>query len=88
MSQLFVTIPFSTSNQHPFNMLYRKIIATILPIFELILGLIILTIWTIAYPFLRLRFINTKRYKHHPSVLLFKAFVWANNLFKYNYFKK
>lgn len=88
MSQLFVTIPFSTSNQHLFKMLYRKIIAVILPILELVLGLIILILWTIAYPFLRLHYLRTNRYKHHPSILLFKAFVWANNLFKFNYFKK
>jgi hypothetical protein len=87
-SQPFPTIPFLISNQHLFNMLYRKIIATFLSLCELILGLTILILWTLAYPLLRMNFFRTNKYKDYPSILLFKAFVWTNNLFKYDYFKK
>ena len=69
-------------------MLYRKIIATTLPLIELVFGLIILILWTIAYPLLRLRYSRTKRFNHHPSLMLFKCFVWLTNLMKFNYFKK
>lgn len=69
-------------------MLYRKIIATTLPLIELVLALIILILWTLVYPFLRLRFAMTNRFKHHPSLLLFKSFVWLTNLMNFNYFKK
>ena len=69
-------------------MLYRKIISTFLSLLELTLGLIILILWTIAYPLLRIKFLRTNKYKDYPSLVLFKAFVWTNHLFKYDYFKK
>jgi hypothetical protein len=69
-------------------MLYRKIIITTLVLIELFLGILILILWTLAYPFIRLHFLKTNRYKHHPSVILFKSFVWVNNLLKINYSKK
>lgn len=69
-------------------MLYRKIIVTTLLLIELLFGIVILILWTISYPFLRLRFLSTNRFKHYPSVILFKSFVWISNLFKINYSKK
>jgi hypothetical protein len=87
-NQLFATIPFLILNQHLFNMLYRKIIAPVFYLIELLCGILILTLWTIAYPLLRLRYSIKKRFKYHPSLLLFKSFVWMTNKFKYDYFKK
>jgi hypothetical protein len=69
-------------------MLYRKIISTILRLVEFVFGVTLLISWTLAYPFLRLRYENTKQYKHLPSLVLFRAFVWSANLFKFDYFKK
>jgi hypothetical protein len=57
-------------------------------VLELIFGLICLMLWTLAYPLLRIRFAKTNRFKHHPSLLLFKSFVWVNKLFKKIYVKK
>jgi len=69
-------------------MLYRKIIAICLGCAEFILGVVMIIAWSCAYPLLRLRYQRTKKFKHLPSLVIFKGFVWASNLFKFDYFKK
>lgn len=88
MSQLSLTTRFFNYNQHLFNMLFRKIIATILGIAEFVFGVTLLIFWSLAYPLLRLRYEKTKQYKHLPSLVIFRAFIWSGNLFKFDYFKK
>jgi hypothetical protein len=69
-------------------MLYRKIISLTSSLLQLIFGLCILVLWTIAYPLLRMRYSYKRRYTRHPSFILFKGFIWTNSLFKFDYFKK
>jgi hypothetical protein len=57
-----------------------KILQRLFLILEIIFGTIILIFWTLLYPLLRLRYKNTKNYKHNPSVVLFRAFVWSANM--------
>jgi heme/copper-type cytochrome/quinol oxidase subunit 2 len=46
---------------------------------EIIVGLFIIVVWTLLYPLLRLRYKQTKKQKHIPSVMLFRVFVWSAN---------
>lgn len=57
-----------------------KILERLFLILEIIFGTIILIFWTLLYPLLRLRYKSTKNYKHNPSVVLFRAFVWSANM--------
>jgi hypothetical protein len=69
-------------------MLYSKIILRILLFLEICLSIIFLIVWTLAYPILRLRYQKTLKHKDLPSVVLFRMFLWAMNLFNRNSFKK
>lgn len=68
--------------------LFLKIIERFLFLIEIFLSIIFLVCWTLAYPLLRLRYNESNKYKHHPSVVLFRLFLWASNLFNFDYFKK
>jgi hypothetical protein len=57
-----------------------KIFNRIFLLLEIIFGTIILILWTLLYPLLRLRYKTTKNHKHIPSVVLFRAFVWSANM--------
>lgn len=57
-----------------------KIFYRIFLLLEIIFGIIILILWTLLYPLLRLRYKTTKNHKHIPSVVLFRAFVWSANM--------
>jgi hypothetical protein len=69
-------------------MLFRKIISKFLILIELILSIVLLFFWTLSYPLLRLRYNLTRKYKHLPSIVIFRGFVWAGSLFRNNYFEK
>ena len=69
-------------------MLYYKIIRRLFLFLEIILSILLLIGWTLLYPSLRLRYQNTLLYKHLPSILLFRLFLWASNVFDKNSFKK
>lgn len=57
-----------------------KIFYRVFLLLEIIFGVIILILWTLLYPLLRLRYKTTKNHKHIPSVVLFRAFVWSANM--------
>jgi hypothetical protein len=57
-----------------------KIFNRVFLLLEIIFGTIILVLWTLFYPLLRLRYKTTKNHKHIPSVVLFRAFVWSANM--------
>ena len=69
-------------------MLYYKIIRRLFLFLEIILSILLLIGWTLLYPLLRLRYQNTLLHKHLPSILLFRLFLWASNVFDKNSFKK
>jgi len=69
-------------------MLYLKIIYRVCLFIEILLSILFLIVWTLLYPFLRLRYQNTLLHKHLPSVVLFRLFLWASNAFEKNSFKK
>jgi hypothetical protein len=58
----------------------NKIIERIFLLLEILFGLLILTLWTLLYPLLRLRYKNTGLTKHKPSIVLFRAFIWSANV--------
>jgi hypothetical protein len=58
----------------------NKILERIFILLEILFGLLILIVWTLLYPLLRLRYRNTGLIKHKPSVVLFRAFVWSANV--------
>lgn len=68
--------------------LFRNIIWKLLIIVEFIFGVILLIVWSLLYPFLRLRYNANKVHKSLPSVILFRWFIWSTNIFRYDYFKK
>lgn len=57
-----------------------KIFNRVFLLLEIIFGVIIIVLWTLLYPLLRLRYKTTKNHKHIPSVVLFRAFVWSANM--------
>jgi hypothetical protein len=69
-------------------MLYLKIINRVFLFIEILLSILFLIVWTLLYPLLRLRYQNTLLHKHLPSVVLFRLFLWASNVFEKNSFKK
>jgi hypothetical protein len=69
-------------------MLFLKIMNRVFLFIEIFLSILILIAWTLLYPFLRLRYQETLKHKHLPSVLLFRWFLWASNVFDENSFKK
>lgn len=69
-------------------MLFLKIISRVFLFLEIILSVLLLIVWTLLYPFLRLRYQETLKHKYLPSVVLFRWFLWASNLFDENSFKK
>lgn len=69
-------------------MLFFKIISRLLLLLEIILSLFLLIGWTLVYPLLRLRYQETLQYKHLPSIILFRWFLWASNVFDFDCFKK
>jgi hypothetical protein len=76
------------SQQYISDMLFYKIINRVFLILEIILSIFLLIGWTLSYPLLRLRFAETKRGNHRPSVVLFKLFLWASKTFDFHYPKK
>jgi len=75
------------------NNVSSKILNRVFLLFEVVVGILILIVWSLLYPLLRLRYKSTNRQKHIPSVVLFRAFVWIANvsnkfIFKNNYYKK
>jgi len=69
-------------------MLYLKIINRVFLFIEILLSILFLIVWTLLYPLLRLRYQNTLQSKHLPSVVLFRLFLWASNVFEKKSFKK
>lgn len=69
-------------------MLFLKIKNRIFLFVEIFLSLFLLIGWTLIYPILRLRYQETLKHKHLPSVVLFRLFLWASNIFDKNSFKK
>ena len=69
-------------------MLYLKIINRVFLFVEILFSILFLIVWTLLYPLLRLRYQNTLQSKHLPSVVLFRLFLWASNVFEKNSFKK
>jgi len=69
-------------------MLFHKIISKASILIELILSIVLLLFWTLSYPLLRLRYNLTKKHKHLPSIVIFRGFIWAGDLFRNNYFQK
>lgn len=69
-------------------MLFLKIISRIFLFIEILLSVILLLGWTLLYPLLRLRYQETLQYKHLPTIILFRWFLWASNVFDFDCFKK
>lgn len=69
-------------------MLFLKIISRIFLFIEILLSVLLLISWTLIYPLLRLRYEQTLKHKHLPSVILFRWFLWASNVFDFDYTKK
>jgi heme/copper-type cytochrome/quinol oxidase subunit 2 len=56
-----------------------KIFHRVFLFLEIIFGVIIIVMWTLLYPLMRLRYKQTQKQKHSPSVILFRVFVWSAN---------